>query len=490
MSRRWQVLKFGGSSVAAARHWPTIVKLCQQKISEGYSVIVVLSALKNVSNALEALLHQSIAGVHGVAIQRIIDFHYGFASELDIDGEPLLQAQFSALFEYCESINKEQKITPQLYACILACGELLSSTIGVCYLQKHIAQCQWVDVRQWLKATQNPAPNREDDWHHFLSAECDYEYNSEVSKNFSADSKLVVTQGFIGSDSEQNTVLLGREGSDTSAAYLAAIMGAKVLEIWTDVAGFFSTNPREIVEARQIKQLHYNDARRMANFGAKILHPRAITPAEKNNIPILVNDIADPRSTGTIISSLPIGNNDHLFAIVARKNVTQIDFKIDQKVLNQDDILRTIKLLQSLGYDKLLDFISEKNSTKFQQQVVLRFVDTTTAEPTLGQIQTQLLKQQIKVDFKILYGLSMLTFVGEPLGKWLENIENVIKQKLEIKKGDFFSFPKHGRASQIFFKHDAHQALTLLHSEFIEKEVDNGFFGNSWAQIESKRNFS
>ncbi len=112
---------------------------------------------------------------------------------------------------------------------------------------------------------------------------------------------MVITQGFIASDEDGNTVLLGRGGSDTSAAYFAAKLRAQRLEIWTDVPGMFSANPRSTPTARLLRALHYDEAQEIATSGAKVLHPRCILPARQYRIPLHVYATQAPDLEGTVL---------------------------------------------------------------------------------------------------------------------------------------------------------------------------------------------
>ena len=473
MSKPWIVMKFGGSSVAAARYWPIILNLCQAKISQGKNVLVVLSALKNVSNTLEALILQALSGVHVIAIQRLKEYHFGFASELGLDGANLLDNLFEELTLRCEKINNAQTIKPEDYAKVLAYGELLSTTLGAAYLFKHSQTCQWLDVRKILKTSPSSVHQGEGDWHHFLSAECNYEFDPELVTRYQSDADLLVTQGFIATDLNNKTVLLGREGSDTSAAYLAAILGAKKIEIWTDVAGVYTTNPRELPSARRLKNLSYDDARRMANFGAKVLHPKALIPAEKNHIEVVVNDISKPERGGTTIHSHSNAISTSPFAVVVRKKVTQIKFNHEKTKISN--------ALEALGYDILLDCSDFKKN--YKHQLFLRYVDTTSPEPEQQSIQALFdLNENITKDvnsFEIKYAVGVLTIVGKESGEWIHNVECYIQQNLKVDSENIFSFPESGRISIILNTNLIMKTLIELHLEFIENSKSD-IFGKSW----------
>ena len=296
----WVVLKFGGSSVADPKHWQTITEQVNKQIAQGNRPLLVLSALKNISNLLEGLLHQALAGVYPTAIKHLEEQHLGFCAQLGLSLKETLNPIFSHLNQQCQIIQSEKSISPARHAEVLACGELLSTTIGSAYLQKQGLNAQWIDARTLLSANDHTDP-----WHHFTSAECDYRGNSQNIKHRLSNQEVdvFVTQGFIASDANGATVLLGREGSDTSAAYLGAAVNAQEIQIWTDVPGVFTSNPREIDNTRQIPELSYQQANLMAKLGAKVLHPRAVNPAQTENIPILVKSTQAPEKKGTQIGN-------------------------------------------------------------------------------------------------------------------------------------------------------------------------------------------
>ena len=140
MNQNWIILKFGGSSVGEIHHWRTITEQVQHQLEQGHRPLLVLSALKNVSNLLEALLHQSLAGVHANAIFQLKELHIGFASQLGLNGEQLLASHFDKLVTFCETIHQQQKITPEDHAKVLAIGELLGKKFYAAYSKYVLVQ--------------------------------------------------------------------------------------------------------------------------------------------------------------------------------------------------------------------------------------------------------------------------------------------------------------------------------------------------------------
>jgi diaminopimelate decarboxylase/aspartate kinase len=157
----------------------------------------------------------------------------------------------------------------------MACGELLASELGVSFLQAQGVLCRGWDVREGLRSV---ARAHASESANYLSATCDFSADAALQARLENLGEVVLTQGYIASNSAGETVLLGRGGSDTSAAYLAAKLKAARLEIWTDVPGMFSANPHSIPAARLLRALHYDEAQEIASSGARVLHPRCILP--------------------------------------------------------------------------------------------------------------------------------------------------------------------------------------------------------------------
>ena len=339
------VLKFGGSSVAEVDHWDTIVSQCENQLTRNNKPILVLSALKNISNRLEALLHQAKKGEHHDVIGGIIDKHIQFASSLGLDLSRELNPYSASLRQHCNEIFAEQVIKPSIHAEVLAIGELLSTCIGAAFLSHKGFSVKWVDARGFLIAKPQL-----DEWHHFTSNYCGYDFEAELCQVFwpkgQDENHIIVTQGFIAADTDGRTVLLGREGSDTSAAYIASLTGAKELEIWTDVTGVFTSNPREVTKAKPIPKLSYHQAFLMANSGAKVLHPRVLEPAEKSSCAVCVKSTWHPEHPGSLISIQSV-QQKKLLAVVVEYPVIHL---ASNKNLQHT---HSLTHLQKLGYECL-----------------------------------------------------------------------------------------------------------------------------------------
>ncbi len=297
---RWIVLKFGGTSVSDRARWDTIGTLMRERAEhDGMRVLAVVSALSGITNALQGIIdaHADDAAC-AERTAAIVQRHRAFAQMLDINADTVLGERFHAL----DALLADPRRTgAQLdwQAEVLAQGELLSSMLGAAYLTKQGALVGWIDARHWLRAA--PRPNQ-GEWARQLSVSCDMTTDPALRARFGNGSSLLITQGFIAGTGDAGTAVLGRGGSDTSAAHFGVLLGAERVEIWTDVPGMFSANPRQVPDARLLSRLDYEEAQEIATTGAKVLHPRCILPCRDANVPIWIRDTQHPLMEGTVIA--------------------------------------------------------------------------------------------------------------------------------------------------------------------------------------------
>ena len=183
--------------------------------------------------------------------------------------------------------------------------------------QSNIKRLGW-NARTALKLADNEDQSSTS---RYLSAACDYQPDEDLLSRIEDAPGSIVTQGFIATDARGDTVLLGRGGSDTSAAYFAAKLQAERCEIWTDVPGMFTSNPREIPSARLLLQLDYAEAQEIATMGAKVLHPRCLLPLRQAKIPMHVCCTTAPDMQGTVVSEKSLAAGPSVKAISVKNNV-------------------------------------------------------------------------------------------------------------------------------------------------------------------------
>jgi diaminopimelate decarboxylase/aspartate kinase len=295
-SSGWLVLKFGGTSVSKRMRWDTIGQLASERAQqEDTRVLVVVSALSGVTNELTAICDGNDIGTR---VDALIERHRAFCGELDLAAEQVLAERFATLQGLAVD-SRMASLALDWQAEVLAQGELLSSTIGAAYLHASGHDIGWCDARDWLNAVSLPNASA---WAQRLSVNCNREADAGFVEKFSAQpASLLITQGFIARHEDGSTAVLGRGGSDTSAAYFGCLLKARRVEIWTDVPGMFSANPRVVPDARLLTRLDYAEAQEIATTGAKVLHPRSLGPCRFAGVPMAILDTERPHLPGTRI---------------------------------------------------------------------------------------------------------------------------------------------------------------------------------------------
>ena len=295
---RWVVFKFGGTSVSRRNRWDTIGRIAGKCMAdEGARVLVVVSALSGVTNELLAVADGDDIDAR---IAALIERHRAFCAELALDPAAVLGERLAALQALAIDPRAVDR-TLDWQADVLAQGELLSSTLGAAYLASQGQDCGWCDARSWLDAIALPNQSA---WATRLSVNCKREADAGFGDRFAQQpTRMLITQGFIARHGDGGTAILGRGGSDTSAAYYGALLMAQRVEIWTDVPGIFSANPREVPDARLLTRLDYAEAQEIATTGAKVLHPRSIAPCRDANVPMVILDTQRPDLPGTRIDA-------------------------------------------------------------------------------------------------------------------------------------------------------------------------------------------
>ena len=288
-----RIFKFGGASVKDAPSVKNVASVLQQV---GYEdVLIIVSAMGKTTNALEEIVatYQNKPEQLKTAIQALEAFHLTIVKELMGENSAALEekvrkfiGEMISFFEHNKSPNYSF-----VYDQTVSFGELISTTIICDYLCSIGLPAHWLDARKCVK-TDN----------YYRDANLDWELTQASIKEQVNGAKLIISQGFIGSDSNNFTTTLGREGSDYTAAIFGYALGAESVTIWKDVPGVLNGDPRHFEDTVLLNQISYREAIELAFFGASVIHPKTLQPLQRKEIPLYVRSFIAPEGKGTAVS--------------------------------------------------------------------------------------------------------------------------------------------------------------------------------------------
>ena len=293
------IYKFGGSSLKNAANIKLVTKIISENKED--DMVIVFSAMGKVTNMLEEVVNSYFNKQKKVRnlLKKVRDFHVSLANQLFNKNDKVFDEINNLIIEIEWVIDDDPTDNySYYYDQIVAIGELLSTKIMSAFLHKNDIINHWTDIRDIVR-TDDSYRNAKIHWNDTMRFAC---------KNFK--SGIVVTQGFIGSTSENNTTTLGREGSDFTAAILAYCLNAKKVIIWKDVPGLMNADPAIFDQTQLFTHISYDEAIELAFFGAKVIHPKTIQPLKKKLIPLQIKSFYNSNEKGTIISKISNQNID------------------------------------------------------------------------------------------------------------------------------------------------------------------------------------
>ncbi len=290
-----KVLKFGGTSMGSAEAIRRAVSIIGRSQKDARIAAVVVSAMSGVTNALIDIAQR--AGTRDDSYKRKLKeveiLHVKTLKTLTNERakEGLLIKDFRRLEDAARGVKLVGEASAQALDYIMSYGERLSARILTETLNVRGIAAEYLDARTVIRTDT-----------HFGSAKPDFKVtNRAIANHFKKHKKLQIVTGFIASSADKKTTTLGRGGSDYTAAICGAALNAKAIEIWTDVSGIFTANPRLVKQARVVPELAFEEAGELAYFGAKVLHPKTLIPAMRADIPVKVLNTFKPRDKGTTI---------------------------------------------------------------------------------------------------------------------------------------------------------------------------------------------
>ena len=288
-----KVFKFGGASVKDASGVKNLVRVLN---SVGYKdTLVVVSAMGKTTNALEKVIEAYFENKSRLSHELLAlkEFHLKIVEDLFEEQAAKIAEEVHAYFEDLQAFLKSNKAPNYsfVYDQVVSYGELLSTTIIHRYFEFQGWKSFWLDARECIKT---------DDY--YRAANLNWEESQALINSKANGHQLIIAQGFIGSNSDNFTTTLGREGSDYSAAIFAYALNAESVTIWKDVPGVLNGDPRVFNNTKLLHQISYREAIELAFYGASVIHPKTLQPLQRKEIPLYVKSFENPEEIGTAVS--------------------------------------------------------------------------------------------------------------------------------------------------------------------------------------------
>lgn len=305
-----KIFKFGGASVKDADGVKNLAHVLEQVGFE--NTLLVISAMGKTTNALEVVVRNYFdkSNELNASIQEVRKYHNQILLDLFDNEEHEVFYEVTSLLDDLEYFIRSNK-SPNynfVYDQVISTGELVSTTIVSFYLKEVGINNSWLDVRNFIKTDTN-----------YRDANVDWEQTQTLIKKGVKKNTLNITQGFIGSDENNFTTTLGREGSDYTAAIFAYCLSAESVTIWKDVPGVLNADPRYFENAILLNQISYREAIELAFYGASVIHPKTLQPLQRKEIPLYVKSFVNPQLNGTSVSK-GADLEPHVPCFIVKKN--------------------------------------------------------------------------------------------------------------------------------------------------------------------------
>ena len=461
-----QVLKFGGTSVANAEAIQQVVEIVSRSVDRDRTILVV-SAIRGCTDALIRI--GNLASQRDEAYKEVIDSlqkqHHQIIKEvLPVEKQEESRETCDSLFNSLRSIAQGVfllgELSPTSLDAIQGFGEQWSSRIIATKLASIGIATKWVDSRKIIRTVSKGEKNTVD-------VQKTYSRINEMIES-NPITQLFVMPGFIASDKQGRTTTLGRGGSDYSASLMAVGCKARALEIWTDVPGMMTANPKVVPTARTISNISYKAALELSHFGAKVIYPPTIQPVVTEGIPIYVKNTFDPQAHGTLIEKNPPRSKDSVIGISNSDNIALLSLEGSGMVgipgfssrlfetLSQNDI-NIILITQASSVHTMCIAVSEKDAEKAREAADRCFA----YEISLGKLNP----------LKVEKGFSIVCLVGDDVlnqsgatGRMLAALGN---NSIPVRATAQGSSEKN--ISVIISSHDTEAALRTIHNEFFDR---------------------
>ena len=459
-----KVLKFGGSSVATSENIKKVLAIID-RASKNNKIAVVVSAFGKTTNNLLAGADEALKDINSAkeTLQNLKELHFNVIDDLVFKNKKDVSKEVSSLFERLSSIYEGifllQELSDKTIAKVSSFGERLSS-----YIIANAAK-QILDVNH--KESRDLVITNDD----FLNAQVDYKTTNKNISSFFKENKHQVTVlgGFISSNIAKETTTLGRGGSDFTASIYAAALNADELQIWTDVSGMFTANPRVVKQAFPISEISYEEAMELSHFGAKVLYPPTIQPSLRKEIAIRIKNTFDPESAGTLICKNPENENEV-------KGISHIE-DISLITLEGAGMIGipgfSKRLFETLSVAKINVIFITQASSEHSICVGIYENDAIRAKDLLDDtFGVEIDKRKIK-PIIVEKELAIIAIVGESMKNYQglsgQMFSALGRNNVNIRAIAQGSSEKN--VSAVINKYDAKKALNILHEQFFEEKI-------------------
>ena len=449
------VQKFGGTSVAdpaAIRRLIEIVRAARARDGRGPAVVV--SAMSGVTDVLLGIASAAGSGSGTqdalTKIEQLRQRHLAVAAELAAPADqPALAAEINSTLDQLVAVVQAlavlREVSPRTLDVIAAMGELLSSRLVAAALNAAGVDAQWVDARRAIVTTGDHTRATP------LTAETGRALRVTVIAALDAK-RVPVVGGFVGATVDGHTTTLGRGGSDYSGALVGAGIGAREIQIWTDVDGMLTADPRVIAEPRLVPRLSFAEAAELAYFGAKVLHPSTILPAVERDIPVRILNSMRPDGNGTLITAEPSLNGTPLTGLASKRNVIVVD-------------ITSTRMLMAYGFLRRVFEVFERFSTAVDvvttsEVSVSVTVDDSKSIPAISEALSAFAQVSTERD------MALLCAVGDRLRDEPEIAARVVSVLEEVPLRMISQAASRRNITVVLRQADLAHAMQRLHEEF------------------------
>ena len=454
-----KVVKFGGKSLANGNGIATVVQILEQKINNNERIAVVLSARGGATDELEAILDQARNGE---------EFKHqlkAFKKYQQGDYEVDLSEDFNALDRLFEGVSLLHDYSARVKDEVLSYGELISVKLITQLLKNKGVNARFADSRKLIK-TNNVYGNA-----HPLDKISKENVLRYFSK-YNGDTVNIVT-GFIGSNADNHTTTLGRNGSNYTAALLANYLDASELQNYTHVDGIYTANPELVPDAQKITQLSFSEANELANFGTTILHAKTIIPLLEKNIPLRILNTFNPEDSGTLITAKT--ENEGIKSLSVLENMALINLE-GRGLLGRAGI--DARIFKALGGEQISVSIISQGSSERGIGLVVEAADANRAVIALEQeFETDFYNRDVN-RIEVIDAVAVVSIIGQDLSTFHKPYSALIKNGIVPL---LFNNTVTGKnVSVVLKKAQLHKALNVMHGEIfgVAKRVNLAIFGH------------